>query len=233
VRRDYYPHASDVDLDPARRRAALCERLRTFDAHVICLQEVEAAAFEAFAQALSGWKGCFAPKLRGKPDGCAVFVREPWGIQGESVTEFQDGEPRSGHIAHSVFLRQGEAELCVTNTHLKWDDPAKDPAEHVGCRQAEQLVGSLPIVPWILCGDLNATPDEPLLRRIRAAGLTPAHPDHAATCNAKGRVRKIDHLLHTAELSATAHPPGPLEPTTPLPSPVEPSDHLPLAATFR
>jgi hypothetical protein len=54
----------------------------------------------------------------------------------------------------------------------------------------------------------------------------------AFTCNPNGRAKRIDYLLHTADLRANPWPVPAITDTTPLPSDNEASEHLLIAATL-
>lgn len=226
VRREYYPRTPDAVLEPARRRAAVVERAAALGADVLCLQEVEAPLFEALRGRLAGHVGCWARKGRGKPDGCAVFVRAALGPVTDERLEFDDG---TGHVA--LLVRLPAAGIGVATTHLRWEPPER---QGVPVAQLETALDALDAdLPWVVCGDFNAEAGGPVLEVARGRGLVDAYANRsdAVTCNANGRRRRIDFLLASPGLALTPLPVPAIDDDTPLPSAQEPSDHLPIGAT--
>ncbi len=86
---------------------------------------------------------------------------------------------------------------------------------------------------WIVCGDLNVRPDNPVVRELISSGFIDAYTGREqATCNPNGSAKRIDYIFYTAGLKAKPAKLMKIDDLTPLPSAEEPSDHLPLAATF-
>lgn len=217
LRREYYPFTPEAVLDPDRRRKAVVERAAGLDADVLCLQEVDAAAFQAFSARLG--EGRLLRKTGGKPDGCAIFAkgrRVEW-----REHAYSDG---TGHVALAA-VAEG---IGVATTHLRWDAEG---------RLAESQLAELldrwvrPGEAWVVCGDFNAEPGSAALRMALGRGMRDAYAS-GFTCNANRNARRIDFLLHTAGLRAEPAPLDPIDGETPLPSEREPSDHLPISARF-
>jgi mRNA deadenylase 3'-5' endonuclease subunit Ccr4 len=245
VRRERYPHVSPELLDPAHRRAALLDHLAGLDADVLCLQEVEQATYSAIAARLSslGYSGSHCQKAGRKPDGCATFQRDAtFARRAEARLEYDDaqaGAPRSGHVAHLVALDHPGGRLGIVNTHLKWDPPDTSPKLQYGYRQAAQLLRErdrcLPECDgWILCGDLNATPESEVVALIEGQGPRSAYAgrDSAHTASIAGRRKIIDYVFHGSSLRAEPFTVPSLAGLA-LPGPGQPSDHVALVAGFR
>jgi mRNA deadenylase 3'-5' endonuclease subunit Ccr4 len=232
-------------LEPASRRAALLRRIAGLNADLLCLQEVEQVPFDFVLDGLSaaGYRGLWVQKGHGKPDGCATLWRsDPFSVEADHHVFFHDGsrgESESGHVALAVVLCHEGRRLGVLNTHLKWDDPKKTAEQRWCYRQAREVLGwTRGIRPspesWILCGDLNVSPEDDVLSVLKRGGFVDAFEslDRAHTCLANGRTAKIDHILYTSGLRAQPKAPLTLDGATALPSALEPSDHVPLEAGF-
>ena len=232
-------------LAPDYRISALRHRISSFTADILCLQEVEADTFEALENTLrpSGYTGCFAQKAQGKPDGCAVFFQAgswaPLDIRRLAYQDETENQSRSGHIAQLLTLQQAHRILGIANTHLKWDPPGTSREQQYGYRQARQVLDACEAMApaetaWIVCGDLNATPESDVVATLHSAGFNSAHAAsvNAYTSNANAKAKTIDYLSYNAPLRAQPDPLPPIEDHTPLPGPGQPSDHLAVGARF-
>jgi mRNA deadenylase 3'-5' endonuclease subunit Ccr4 len=233
-------------LDPAYRLDALVRHVAGLDADILCLQEVEAAAFVALKAGLGflGYAGRLELKGRGKPDGCATFYRTArFALRRAVRLDYRDSEKGPGeHSGFVALLLALEAEgrvLGVANTHLRWDRPGTPRDEQVGHRQAAELLGKCggfdpPCDGWVVCGDFNRGPSSDVVATLRQAGFEFAHAGrpHVRSAVAKGRASLIDYLFHTKSLTARPVDPPPISGRTVLPSAEQPSDHLALLAEF-
>lgn len=213
LRREYYPRVDARLLVRGARQHALLDRVASFGADVICLQEVEPDVFERLRARLPGYTGEWARK-GSKPDGCATFFRS--GNARHRVVTYGDG---TGHVALVTEI----ADVTIANTHLQW---AADGS--TGVRQASELVRALPSSKCVVCGDFNAEPASNVLRVF--AGFSDAHDASIATFNSNARAKKIDFILHTNDLASESLPAPRVLDDTILPSDREPSDHVPLVA---
>jgi mRNA deadenylase 3'-5' endonuclease subunit Ccr4 len=244
VRPDWYPNVEPEVLRCARRRFALVERVARLDANIICLHEVEADAYALFELSLGaqGYEGVYAKKGCGKPDGCAMFFRQGGPrFTGSGTVYYHDGlrgDPDSGHLALVSSFEFGWGVIRVATTHLKWDREDKSPEEHLGYRQIGELIcdhfkPDQTAYAWIVCGDMNAQPDSPVVKEFVDSGFIDAYAGHEqATCNPNRRAKRIDYIFHTAGLRAKPARLMEIDDLTPLPSSDEPSDHLAIVATF-
>lgn len=234
IRPGYFPNTPAEILNPERRREALLTRIGELGADLLCLQEVERSLFEAIGARFPDLVGHYLPKGRSKPDGCAIFAAPSLSPGDAGTLAYGDG---SGHVALSLDLELEGRPLVVTTTHLKWSPPELAPEEHQGWIQLDELLRARAQVcgaaeAWVVCGDLNATPDHALVRLAAEAGLRPAHPSDPPTCNVHGWARTLDYLLVSEGLAAEPEAPPALSADEPMPSSLHPSDHLPLFATL-
>ena len=240
-----YPRTPAPVLASAWRRPALVRHIVALGTDVVCLQEVEDETFAAVQQALQplGYAGHFAKKGGGKPDGCATFVRQStltWGTVHPLL--YSDGagtERDSGHLALVVVCAYKGRPLGLVNTHLQWDPPGTPPERLRGSRQIKQLLqerGRLApsCEAWIICGDLNVTPESHVVAVLRAGGFDYTHCTLAGTytCNANARANMLDYVFYTGVFRAQPVAVPVIDDQTPLPSYDQPSDHLALMAYF-
>ncbi len=234
----WYDHTDPADLLTVNRRPRLIERVAGLDADALCLQEVERVVFDLLSLRLEplGYIGYWAQKARGKPDGCATFIRAPWTCPRSRILTYDDGgaAKASGHVALLTLVERGGCRVLVANTHLKWDSPATPAERKLGLAQARELIATVARegLPRVACGDFNVESGSEVMQAFAEAGYFDAHDLSAATFNSKGPARKIDYLLHTRALVAHPRSTPHLTASTPLPSASEPSDHLPLVAGF-
>jgi mRNA deadenylase 3'-5' endonuclease subunit Ccr4 len=242
MRPRWFAHCLPEHLDPSWRRPALASRIEELDADVVCLQEVEDEAFRAIAQRLEprGYAGHHALKAKGQPEGCAVFYRSDMlamrSVRSLVYADRGQGAEDSGHIAQILHFERDGRRMTVANTHIRWDRPSLHGMDHVGVRQARELVDSLSSAGdrVVVCGDLNATADSDVLAELLSSGLCDPYAESkdAFTCNANARCRRIDFILHGTAFASAPRAIRSIEDHTPLPNDSEPSDHLPIAATL-
>lgn len=235
----WFPHAPTGILRPPRRQEALAHRIAGLDADIVCLQEVEPDSFDALRRALEprGYAGVLALKQQGRPDGCAVFHRlgHCLGHRAHYFRDRLEDGRISGHLALVVDFDVGGDRLRVACTHLRWDRPDRPVEQHQGMQEATELLEELvrrdSEALWVVCGDFNARPGEPLVRAFAEAGLLDAYEGrHQPTCNVNSSPKAIDFIFHSRALRAEPVRLPELDARTPMPSETEPSDHLPIAA---
>ena len=245
IKLQWYPHVDPEALRWDKRKFALAERVAQLDADIACLQEVEADAYVWLEHSLSakGYAGIYAKKACGRPDGCAVFFRQPGALRfaGSETIYYRDGlqgERDSGHLALVASFESDWGLIRVVSTHLRWDREDKPPEEHVGYRQIRELLNAhfkpdQTAYAWIVCGDLNVESDGAVVNELVSSGFIDAYKGHEqATCNPNRRAKRIDYIFHTAGLYAEPAKLMDIDDLTLLPSADEPSDHLALVATF-
>jgi protein angel len=235
VQRERYPNTPLELLRDARRKPALAEYIAALEADIYCLQEVERDAFTLVRARLEvlGYVGTLAMKGGQRPDGCAAFFRtDRIELFEERRLEYDDGDGGrpSGYVAQLLLFAIEGRTLHVANTHLMWDAPYAPAEARRGLRQVQALLAERDRrqerIPWIICGDLNATPDSDVIGALRSAGFTFTHAAAPApTCNANRLAKLIDYVLYEPPLLGEPCPVTPIDDTTPLPSATEPSDH--------
>ena len=240
-----YRRTPKMVLNPAWRIPALVQHVTDLGTDVICLQEVEMGTFAALKSRLSslGYAAQYTRKTGGKPDGCATFYRQhEFELIATRVIEYADGgqgQANSGHIALIVLLRAAGRIIGIANTHLIWDPPGSASSTKLGYRQVLQLLNECHnIAPsphgWLICGDLNATPDSNIIATLESAGFQYAHAGLAQTytCKVDAEVKMIDHLFYSPEFCGEPQCVVQISDQTVLPSAEQPSDHVPIVARF-
>lgn len=227
VRREYYPHTNPSVLDRAGRRRAVADRLVSYaKADILCLQEVDSALFALAEEKLTESKGRLFRK-RGKGEGCAIFLRQSLSSEPEwKELVFSD---KSGHVALGVTF----AGVTVVSTHLKWEPPNTDREAHRGRGQLAEILDTWRAGPRIVCGDFNDEPNGDVLALGLERGFADAYASmpNAFTCNANGKKKRIDFILHSSDYAATPVAPSKVvEDDTALPGEDEPSDHVAIEA---
>jgi len=224
---EYFPHTPPDVLERGPRRKAVADRVEKIQASkvdVLCLQEVDVALFAVLDERLRSEATGRHYKKRGKGEGLAIFVRHA--LTTEPKWKEHAFTDMSGHVALGVTI----ADLTVVTTHLKWEPDGTLADAHRGRAQLAELIDTWPSGTRVVCGDLNALPGSDVLALAKERGLRDAYAslDDACTCNANGKRKRIDFVLHTADFAATPAPLPAVADDTPLPSETEPSDHLPI-----
>lgn len=243
VRPHRYPNVDPRLLEPAARRARVCDRIRALDADIYLLQEVEPAAYDAIAAALGdAYEGTLALKPN-RPEGSALFTRRA-AVTVERVEThvFARQRPNDarGTLALLAQVTVGGQWLGLASTHLDWVRRPVSDAEDTGRAQLLETIDALAeLLPagtaTVIGGDFNANSQSAPIDAALARGLRLSCRSQRPwdTTNINGRRRKIDYLLYTPD---HLHPhPGRLPALTrdePMPSSLYPSDHLPLSVRF-
>ena len=244
IRLRFYPRTPAALLSPAVRLPALARHIASLDVDVACLQEVDTEIYAAVEAVLrpAGFIGQWTPKEGNRPDGCAAFLRtaavELFEATRLLFADGRDDEPASGHIAQILLVRIAGRRLGIANTHLRWSPSDLPPSAQVPMRQVDELLRHVAADQrgddWILCGDLNMTPETAVIGALRTAGFVAAHRHvkPGFTCNPNGQAKTIDYLFHGPGLHSEPRALPAIDDRTPLPSPEQPSDHLALTAFF-
>jgi len=225
---------------PFRRRATAATVAR-LDADLIALQEVYGFQQRYLLRRLH--RLCpshrYASAGVGRNDGgrrgerCSVLFQPPFALEREQTRWFSDtpdrpgsrswesGQPRIVTLARFRHAASGR-RFGVANLHLE------GASSHSRERSAEALLEWLePGLPWIVAGDLNATPDEPAVRKLLAGGLRDAlleaGPEPGPTERSDGK--RIDYLLVSEEWQVRA-----AAVRREAPDRRRPSDHWPVVA---
>ena len=210
IKPEYYPEIDPAYLDPGLRRERQIARIRSLDADLICLQEVEQDLWDQLL--VRGLEGRFLCK-QGRLDGCATLVRVASGALAWREVRLTCAPPQVALVAEW-------GGMTVINTHLKWAPPGDD----LPVRQVEELLELLGDATEILiCGDLNFTLEHPAAEAVKARGFQAGGTSPTAFAN--GQSKRIDHVFYSNRLQVTDLVPA-LQP--PVPSQDEPSDHIPL-----
>jgi endonuclease/exonuclease/phosphatase family metal-dependent hydrolase len=220
------------------RRDRLVARVMTLDGDIVCLQEVEPYVFKFLQRYLepAGYSGIYAQKGCNRPDGCATFYQsDRLDLTDNNGVYYRDGEGcrDSGHLALIARFAQDGNRFSVTNTHIRWDRHEARGQEHIGYRQANELLAnhvSPRSEPCILCGDFNVGADTDVIREVISRGFVDAYAAAPQpTANSEHCAKRIDYLFHSAAYASDPMPLPEIDDETPLPSETEPSDHLPIA----
>jgi len=243
VQRWFYRRTPKLVLKPLWRTPAVTQRVASIGADLLCLQEVEPEMFAVLESRLTslGYRAHYAPKRGNQPDGCAIFYREDgFELVETRVVEYTDGahgRANAGHIALISWLRTAGRVIGVANTHLTWDPPGTAAAARLGLRQTLELLGewrtmALTAGGWLICGDLNATPESDVVAMFLRAKFQYAHAGLAGTytCKVNDEIKMIDYIFFSPGFRAEPVDVLPLSQETILPSAAEPSDHLPIVA---
>ena len=243
VRPEWFAHIDPEILKWEKRSVALLRKIESFDADVICLQEVTQAAYAFFEVHLRdhGYQGSFAKKEQKKPDGCATFFRQgSLQYRNSRTIYYSDGEgvANTGHLALISSFESEAGVISIANTHVKWDVADKPGEDHLGYRQIRELIhrhikADQSAHAWIICGDFNAPPDSPLITELLNNGFVDAYQGaEQNTYNSNRAAKRIDFLFHTSNLKAKPAKIRDIDGLTVLPSEDEPSDHLAVSAVF-
>lgn len=211
-----YSHVSPELLIPQTRIKPITQLLRSLDADVIGLQEAD-EALSASLNETGEWQTFWTQKGNDKPDGCLTLVKHDIAVSDFKSLEYSDG---SGHIAQ--FIKIGEVVLA--NTHIKW--APIDSLDHVGVKQAEELIDSFESDRAVLFADCNDRPNGPVREVIEKAGFVSLSGD-IPTALVDQKAVSIDILATRAIQGRGLTQSYDLHQ---IPNTTCPSDHIPIEA---
>ncbi|TCO30255.1 endonuclease/exonuclease/phosphatase family metal-dependent hydrolase [Kribbella steppae] len=223
---------------PVRRNATVAA-IEELDADVVGLQEVLPDQLEYLRWRFSRYEIVGVGRDDGMSAGehSVVLVRPgDWKVETHETRWLSDdpGTPGSvgwdadlTRIATLVWLRHlNGTTIGIANTHY---DHAGEVAQLQSSRLIARWVGGG--LPWIVMGDLNATPDSPPLKALTSAGLRNAVPVEAGGSwhdfTGAEDDDRIDHILITENWKVVDAAVSHFRPGGRLPS-----DHWPVVATL-
>jgi endonuclease/exonuclease/phosphatase family metal-dependent hydrolase len=233
--------APDGDNAWPVRREATTQAIEALDADVVGLQEVLPDQLEYLRERFADYEivGVGRDDGAGAGEHSVVMVRPgPWRITSHE-TRWLSTEPTTPgsvgwdadltRIATLVHLEHMDgAQVGVANTHY-------DHAGEVAQLESSRLLATWTAggqLPWVVMGDLNATPDSPPLKALTTAGLRHAVPADAGGSwhDFTGAVddERIDHILVTEGWTVVDAEVSRYRPGGRLPS-----DHWPVVATLQ
>jgi len=236
-----YDHVPPKALEASHRHPLLMETIRTFDADVYCLQEVEPHIFEKLQTTLGEDYSSIYEQKPNRPDGCAVFYKNNvFTCLDSKVLHYKSHSSRDNQLALIAHLSDGEQTYAVVSTHLRWQPPRTNRRDHVGRLQLLELLNRREeLAPegahWLIAGDFNAISESVVLQAAleRHFELSCRTQRPWDTCNINGRRRKLDYILYSSkQLHAQPGRLPSLERDTPMPSLTTPSDHFPVSVDF-
>lgn len=251
-----FPYCPKWAMNWRYRRVQIMREIVSYDADVICLQEVQQDHYQQYLLPLLenlGYEGLYKAKTRdnsasGKVDGCAILYRRSrFSLCQNSYYEIEfnkaahkmasqgafvknsPGAGRGGqtlappndaatqaclkrlckdNVAHVAILQgvnpnTGEiSQICIANTHIYWDPEYPDVKlwqAHYLLQELEGIAGNR-MLPLVLCGDFNSTPESAVVEFLAQERVKPEHVD--LTWDKVGILPDAGHLTHTLGLAS-------------------------------
>ena len=244
------------------RKELLIQEMTTSQSDIVCLEEVD--HFPDFIKPSleqHGYKGFFFPKpsspclnfsSNSGPDGCALFFKSSSlaFLQKEELTLTIGDEEPSNQVAIIVRMEhiQSKHRLCAVVTHLK----AKQGFDQERLLQGQNLLSAVTKFasgdPFIICGDFNAKPAEPVHSYFTGFSAPSLSSAYAVALGQEPKFTSwkfrphgeykycIDYIWFTMDhfklLKVLEIPSADQIGPDGLPCPVYPSDHIALCAQF-
>ncbi|KAK7097968.1 hypothetical protein V1264_004869 [Littorina saxatilis] len=167
------------------RKLHILEEILTYNATIVCLEEVDHFTFMQEMLGKAGYDGSFFPKpdspclysdVNYGPDGCAVFWKKDQVslIQQKGVVLKDEKREPTNQVAvickftHLLLHK----EFFVAVTHLKSKTPYWQMRHEQGKYLEQTLTKSVtPSTPLVVCGDFNAEPSEQVYATFRKSEL--------------------------------------------------------------
>lgn len=223
-------------LDPVCRTRMIIDQIIALEGDILCLQEVDALVFGDLCADLRGmgYGQSDLQMRRGKSYGNAMFLRDPFNRCAFEALWVSHDASGAGSSTRPVQVAEIQLEgrrnpITAANMHLSLDDPAR-PEEWRGWYQGHSVLDRLSESdgPKIVCGDFNAEPNSELLKAFYRAKLRDTHPADVMSCNIDGHVKRVDHILVSEHLVASALSVPEVSESPRPPCGDMPSDHVPV-----
>jgi mRNA deadenylase 3'-5' endonuclease subunit Ccr4 len=223
------------------RKELLVNKLKDLQSEIICLQEVEPAAFDYLEKVLADheYNGIYQQK-KNRPDGCACFYNyKKLDFQGFETHYYNDranGENNSGHLAMIARFKFDVGLITIVNTHLKWDINKEN--NQIGYLQIKELIdlyisAGKNDYGWVICGDFNSQPGSPAIKELINNNFVDVYADKKQnTSNSNFKAKRVDYIFCTKEIVGAPEDILEINDQTPLPSHEDGSDHIAITATL-
>jgi endonuclease/exonuclease/phosphatase family metal-dependent hydrolase len=197
--------------------------VKSSGADLVLLQEVDRGTARsggvdqvAVLQKATGYDAAFGASLLhygGGEYGIAVLSRGAIGFRSTVPLVVSPRQTRAGgspepRIAQLVLAMARRANWRIVNTHL---DPSDGQARAQEVAQIVQTVAAqqrLTTGPFVVGGDFNSTPDDPVQRTLKDAGLRDAWAEcgqgDGFTYPSDAPAKRIDYLFLTGDLHCSA-----------------------------
>lgn len=248
VRPVWYTHVPSGVLSFENRSQRLLQTILSYQADIICLQEVGKPYFDYFDQQIrDDYLGFVAYKQGSEDiDGCAIWVRKAkFAVISHQVHLYADATilgAISGHIAFCMVLQFIDAQsngtqIGIMNTHIKWNQPNLPREERWATYQLADIstiIATMPDIEWIVCGDYNLAPNDFSWQILTEAGLHSVWSEEHTpyTCYANSRFHTLDYVCVSAGLHILHLQYPVLTKDSVIPSLDHPSDHIPVRVEF-
>lgn len=233
-----YSQVAEEDLKWANRKHNLIEYILNIKADVICLQEVDVAAYDFISQKLAhyGYAAIYGDSLDTKNNDAVMtlYKNSKFKLAKTKIIAFPNS---SKTFLISELLETTNKKISIVNVKIKWDDSNKKLKDHIGYKQINFLISNLlPLIesgPLLICGDFNVEPDGMCLHKINEF-LDDIHANtDYKTFNENRYLKRIDYIFYNKFVKHNNYSQYiKLTPDTVLPSKNQPSDHLPVVATI-
>lgn len=166
------------------RKLHILEEILTYDATVVCVEEVDHFTYMCDTLSKAGYNGCFFAKPdspclytpdNSGPDGCSVFwkTEELELLDTKNINLYMDSGEKTNQVAVLCKFshKLSKNNFFVAVTHLKSKKPYFQERHQQGKYLEQVLLQQTEGSPLILCGDFNAEPTEKVYETFRSSKL--------------------------------------------------------------
>ena len=176
-------------LEEVYRQQLIAAELLSFDADVLCLQEVTGTMFRTYLEPhlweRGGYRGVYTPKCGSVPEGCALFYRESrfrplrGGVEAVRLRDFLD-EPAMHEAVFAPFFRRHCSTKAETEAGRKVLTKLSTVAQIAALETVGEGGGE---ILWVVNTHFFFHPDAPHARTLHAAVLLEAVRRRAAAAD--------------------------------------------------
>lgn len=184
-------------------RGAIYEELLSFDADILCLQDVDNSSYAFLEKNLPGYEGFFAKDINQDEVRLATFFKKSERIRAHGETIYCEKtskcrlRPRAPALL--TYFEISDQEFLIINTKVRWQTEyqPEDPASN----QVQALLDVAKRTPrTILVGDFNMEENHFIIQRLRNELIDLFFERKADPCYSLGGWKRIDYIWHTRDL---------------------------------
>mmetsp|Transcript_87024 Transcript_87024/g.241348 ORF Transcript_87024/g.241348 Transcript_87024/m.241348 type:complete len:309 (-) Transcript_87024:86-1012(-) len=211
-----YRGIEDALLEAGSRRVKVCQVIARSRADVVCLQEVQADQVSLLRECLGDEFDVSElaenrPTSAPIPNGVLMLTRRRRVLVHQLQPSVWNSEGSAAYLLEGTFLPSGRRFVAV-NSHVAWGEPGEDQMTKTRSHLEATYCWPEADVDVVWCGDFNATPETPAVKKLKAVGFSDSldfradiHTFHAPELNLAWDLqsKRVDYVFSSGRLQVS------------------------------